>query len=155
MPPSSRAIHHSVCSDAHLMAIAANLLSFSVDFCCLHDESHSDTTICQTLRSPSTGSWNESSNHSGPSSVVANLRDAQNSATSLRRHPLTAMIPATLALAFVFLTLYVIQSIRTFYSLKHFRGHWSTGWSRLWLLRTQGSGQMHKLFTEINNKYGE
>ena len=155
MPPSHRAIHHSVWSHAHHMAVGADLLFLSVDICCLHNESHSDTTICQTLRTPWTGSWKESSNHSGPSSVVAKLQDAQNSATSLSRHPLTAMIPATLILALVFVTLYVIQSIRTFYSLKHFRGHWSTGWSRLWLLRTQGSGQMHKRFTEINNKYGE
>ncbi|KAF2479207.1 putative P450 monooxygenase [Neohortaea acidophila] len=61
------------------------------------------------------------------------------------------------AAAFCLLALvafYVVRSVRIFCSLRRFGGHWSVGWSRLWLLRTQGSGQMHKRFTEVNNKYG-
>lgn len=50
---------------------------------------------------------------------------------------------------------FVIRSIRTYLSLRQFGGHWSAGWSRLWLLQTQGSGEMHKRFTAINRKYGE
>lgn len=50
---------------------------------------------------------------------------------------------------------FFIRSIHTYLSLKQFGGHWSAGWSRLWLLQTQGSGEMHKRFTAINRKYGE
>jgi hypothetical protein len=48
-----------------------------------------------------------------------------------------------------------VRSIRTHYALKQFGGHWSAGWSRLWLLKTQSSGEMHKRFTALNRKYGE
>lgn len=50
---------------------------------------------------------------------------------------------------------YVLRSIQTYLKLSHFGGHWSAGWSRIWLLRTQGSGQMNKIFTTINDRYGE
>lgn len=56
---------------------------------------------------------------------------------------------AALALA------YVVHSVRTYNSLKQFGGHWSAGWSRLWLLRTQGSGEMHKRFAALNRTHGE
>jgi hypothetical protein len=56
---------------------------------------------------------------------------------------------AAVALAFV------VRSIRTYYSLKQFGGHWSAGWSRLWLLKTQSSGEMHKRFAALNRKHGE
>lgn len=49
----------------------------------------------------------------------------------------------------------VVRSIRTYYSLKQFGGHWSSGWSRLWLLNTQSSGEMHKRFAALNRKHGE
>lgn len=49
----------------------------------------------------------------------------------------------------------VVRSIRTYYSLNQFGGHWSAGWSRLWLLNTQSSGEMHKRFAALNRKYGE
>jgi len=67
------------------------------------------------------------------------------------------MLSATVALVAVFalLALYIYRSVRTYYALKDFGGHWSCGWSRLWMLRTQGSGQMNKIFTETNLKYGE
>ena len=65
------------------------------------------------------------------------------------------MIAAPLLLAIALFALYVFRSVRTFYSLKHFQGHWSVGWSRIWLLRTQGSGQMNKIFTAVNDQYGE
>jgi hypothetical protein len=39
--------------------------------------------------------------------------------------------------------LYIVRSVRTYLSLKQFGGHWSAGWSRLWLLKTQSSGEMH------------
>ena len=65
------------------------------------------------------------------------------------------MVPAALLLAIALVTLYVARSVRTFFALRHFGGHWSAGWSRIWLLRTQSSGEMNKRFTEINDKYGE
>ncbi|KAK4553097.1 hypothetical protein LTR86_009824 [Recurvomyces mirabilis] len=66
------------------------------------------------------------------------------------------MLSATVALGAVFalFALYVYKSVRTYHALKVFGGHWSCGWSRLWMLRTQGSGQMNKIFTEVNLKYG-
>ncbi|KAK5724043.1 hypothetical protein LTR17_013705 [Elasticomyces elasticus] len=64
------------------------------------------------------------------------------------------MFAATLGLGLALFALYAVQAIRTYYSLKQFGGHWSSGWSRLWLLRTQGSGEMNKRFTEINREYG-
>ena len=65
------------------------------------------------------------------------------------------MLPATLLLAIALFVFYVIHCLRTFFYLRHFGGHWSAGWSRIWLLRTQGSGQMNKIFSAVNEKYGE
>ena len=65
------------------------------------------------------------------------------------------MLSATLILAIALVAIYVVRSVRTYSALNDFGGHWSTGWSRLWLLRTQGSGEMNKRFTTINNRYGE
>ncbi|KAK1028925.1 hypothetical protein LTS16_020166 [Friedmanniomyces endolithicus] len=64
------------------------------------------------------------------------------------------MLGAILGLGLALLALYLVRAIRTYYSLSHFGGHWVAGWSRLWLLRTQGSGEMNKRFTEVNRKYG-
>jgi hypothetical protein len=50
--------------------------------------------------------------------------------------------------------LYIVRSVRTYLSLKQFGGHWSAGWSRLWLLKTQSSGEMHKRFAALNRKHG-
>lgn len=50
---------------------------------------------------------------------------------------------------------YIVRSIRTYYELREFGGHWSAGWSRLWLLDTQKSGEMHRRFTALNRKDGE
>lgn len=65
------------------------------------------------------------------------------------------MLPASLLLAIALLALYVLRSVKTFASLRHFGGHWSAGWSRIWLLRTQSSGHMNKTFTAVNDQYGE
>ena len=65
------------------------------------------------------------------------------------------MVSAALLLGIAFFAIYVVRTVRTYYSLKQFGGHWSAGWSRLWLLRTQGSGEMNLRFTAINKKYGE
>ncbi|KXL51350.1 hypothetical protein M433DRAFT_60553 [Acidomyces richmondensis BFW] len=62
------------------------------------------------------------------------------------------MLSAALVLGIALLAYYVVQSVQTYYALRQFGGHWSAGWSRLWLLRTQGSGEMNKRFTAINRK---
>lgn len=49
----------------------------------------------------------------------------------------------------------LVHQVRSYFSLKAFGGHWSAGWSRIWLLKTQGSGRMNEHFTTINRKYGE
>ncbi|KAI5361822.1 Putative cytochrome P450 [Septoria linicola] len=64
------------------------------------------------------------------------------------------MVPTTLVVAFAILAFFIVRKVRQYYALKDFGGHWSTGWSRLWLLRTQSSGQMNKIFTNVNREYG-
>ena len=61
----------------------------------------------------------------------------------------------TLILLSAALVLCVARAVQTHVSLRHFPGHWSVGWSRIWLLRTQGSGEMHKRFTQANCTHGE
>jgi hypothetical protein len=65
------------------------------------------------------------------------------------------MVPTAVVLAAAFVIFYVVQSVRTYFALRHFGGHWSAGWSRIWLLRTQSSGEMNKIFTVITDEYGE
>ncbi|KAH9810899.1 pisatin demethylase (Cytochrome-P450) [Teratosphaeria destructans] len=64
------------------------------------------------------------------------------------------MLSTLLLVAIALFASYVARSIHTYAALRHFGGHWTAGWSRLWLLRTQGSGEMHKRFTAINREYG-
>ncbi|KAI1338367.1 pisatin demethylase [Xylariaceae sp. FL0016] len=49
---------------------------------------------------------------------------------------------------------WVHHTVRAYLSLREFGGHWSAGWSRLWLFRTQSSGEMHRQFQELNDRYG-
>lgn len=65
------------------------------------------------------------------------------------------MVPVALLVVFVLFIAVVVRSIRQQRALKDFDGPWSAGWSRLWLLRTQSSGEMNKRFTQLNRKYGK
>ena len=65
------------------------------------------------------------------------------------------MYTAAIFLAVCLFIAYVARAVKTYHELKQFGGHWSAGWSRLWMLQTQGSGEMNKRFTELNRKYGE
>lgn len=65
------------------------------------------------------------------------------------------MLSLTLLLGIALFASYVAHCVRTYYALKDFGGHWSAGWSRLWLLKTQSSGYMNKTFTEVNQQYGK
>jgi hypothetical protein len=66
------------------------------------------------------------------------------------------MLSAALTLVIIALaTIFVVRKAKRYRSLQAFGGHWSAGWSRLWLLQTGMSGQMNKRFTEITDKYGE
>jgi len=45
-------------------------------------------------------------------------------------------------------------TIQQYLALKQFKGPTIAGFTRLWLLRANSSGKMHKAFTDINNQYG-
>jgi hypothetical protein len=65
-----------------------------------------------------------------------------------------AMWSITLIGVIVLVAIYVFRNVNTYVELREFGGHWSAGWSRLWLLRCHRSGNMHKKFTKINEEYG-
>lgn len=65
------------------------------------------------------------------------------------------MSSALVLLLAALLTTFVARKVRTYYALRQFGGHWSAGWSRLWLYQAQSSGEMNKIFTEINREHGK
>lgn len=54
----------------------------------------------------------------------------------------------------IFVFGYALVQYRVYRSLQQFKGPWSTGWSRLWLLFAHGVGSMHVWFKSINDRYG-
>lgn len=50
--------------------------------------------------------------------------------------------------------LYLVQSFRSWYRLRHFKGPRFAAFSRLWLARHVAGGTMHLDFQEVNEKYG-
>lgn len=65
------------------------------------------------------------------------------------------MLPA-LVLAVGLIVLYrLARKVQLYFSLRDFGGHWTAGWTRLWLLRVNNSGKMNEYFREINEKYGK
>ena len=50
--------------------------------------------------------------------------------------------------------IFAARKIHQYWILRAFGGHWTAGWTRMWLLRTQSSGNMNKIFTSINDQYG-
>jgi hypothetical protein len=58
------------------------------------------------------------------------------------------------SLLLILLARLITTKIHAYNALSHFKGPWSTGFSRLWLLRANSSGEMHKYFKEVNDKYG-
>jgi len=64
----------------------------------------------------------------------------------------TILIAASLIV--ILLARLITTKIRAYNALSHFKGPWSTGFSRLWLLRANASGEMHMYFKEVNDKYG-
>jgi hypothetical protein len=64
------------------------------------------------------------------------------------------MLSTILLVSVAFVAIYVVRATARNNALKQFGGHWSAGWSRIWLLRTQGSGEMNLRFTALNEKYG-
>lgn len=64
------------------------------------------------------------------------------------------MLPVALIVALGLLFLYAVRTLQQYWALSEFKGPWIAGFSRLWLLRANGSGEMNLVFTEINDKYG-
>lgn len=64
------------------------------------------------------------------------------------------MASAALLLLIAGISYYIYREAQRYYSLKAFGGHWTAGWTRLWLLRAHSSGRMNLYFTEANDKYG-
>jgi len=58
------------------------------------------------------------------------------------------------SLLLILLARLITTKLRAYNALSHFKGPWSTGISRLWLLRANASGEMHKYFKDVNDKYG-
>ncbi|CAD0109288.1 unnamed protein product, partial [Aureobasidium uvarum] len=51
------------------------------------------------------------------------------------------------------LFLYAVRTVQQYWALSEFKGPWVAGFSRLWLLRANGSGKMNFAFTAVNDKY--
>jgi hypothetical protein len=49
---------------------------------------------------------------------------------------------------------YLLQTFRSWYRLRHFKGPLFATLSRLWLARHVAGGRMHLDFQEVNQKYG-
>ncbi|KAF4552638.1 Cytochrome P450-like protein 11 [Elsinoe fawcettii] len=64
------------------------------------------------------------------------------------------MLPALVFAIGAFLLYRIILKVKQYFSLKNFGGHWTAGWTRLWLLRVNSSGKMNEYFRDINEKYG-
>ncbi|KAF2753912.1 putative P450 monooxygenase [Pseudovirgaria hyperparasitica] len=50
---------------------------------------------------------------------------------------------------------YVYSTLNAYLALRHFKGPWSSGFSRLWLLRANLGGRMNHEFRAVNDKYGK
>ncbi|KAF2224920.1 cytochrome P450 [Elsinoe ampelina] len=64
------------------------------------------------------------------------------------------MLPALVLAVGVLLLYRIIRTVRQYFALRDFGGHWTAGWTRLWLLRVNSSGRMNEYFRDINEKYG-
>ena len=65
------------------------------------------------------------------------------------------MLPVALIVGLGLFLLYVVRTLQQYWALREFKGPWVAGFSRLWLLRANGSGKMNIAFTEVNDKYGQ
>ncbi|PVH79035.1 pisatin demethylase [Cadophora sp. DSE1049] len=63
---------------------------------------------------------------------------------------------ATIAASLVFLglLLFITERFRAWYRLRHVRGPFWAGFSKLWLIRAVSSGNMHWEFANVNRRYG-
>ena len=60
-------------------------------------------------------------------------------------------------IAFVLISiagLFLFQTFRSWYRLRHFKGPFLATLSRIWLARHVAGGRMHLDFQEVNQKYG-
>ncbi|KAI0456052.1 cytochrome P450 [Xylaria acuta] len=61
----------------------------------------------------------------------------------------------TPVLVTLLLVAFVVNDLVQYARLRQFKGPSGTGFSKLWLLRTMRGGNMHKVFQDVNNKYGK
>jgi hypothetical protein len=50
--------------------------------------------------------------------------------------------------------LLLLQALRSWYRLRHFKGPLFAAFSRIWLVRRLRGGRLHLDFQEVNQKYG-
>ena len=70
------------------------------------------------------------------------------------KRTLPVMLPIALLAALGFIVIYIVRTLQQYLALNEFKGPWLAGFSRLWLLRANGSGKMNLAFTKVNDKYG-
>ena len=64
---------------------------------------------------------------------------------------------ATIAASLLFLgfVVFTVQTLRAWYRLRHVKGPFWAGLSKIWLIRAVSSGNMHWEFANVNKKYGK
>lgn len=65
---------------------------------------------------------------------------------------LAVLAAAVMVVLVAYLALLTLQQ---YHALNDFGGPRIAGFTRLWLLKANSSGEMHKTFTKINDEYGK
>lgn len=62
---------------------------------------------------------------------------------------------AILVVVSVAVVAYIARTVQQYLALKQFSGPSAAGFTRLWLLQANTSGEMNKVFTQVNDQYGK
>lgn len=62
---------------------------------------------------------------------------------------------AILVVVSVAVVAYIARTVQQYLALKQFSGPPAAGFTRLWLLQANTSGEMNKVFTQVNDQYGK
>ncbi|KAL5322290.1 hypothetical protein ACEPPN_010262 [Leptodophora sp. 'Broadleaf-Isolate-01'] len=63
-------------------------------------------------------------------------------------------VAITYAVLILGLSLFVVQTLIAWNRLRHVKGPWLAGFSKLWLIRVVSGGKMHWEFVNVNKQYG-